>query len=187
LLKVYFDVYQNSIYFRVYKSFSCRKNSSDREFLKHTIYQDSRKISKMKHPLIRKLLKKIPKSFEEIVMWGTISLFAVALPIGYFDFGDNPEYHFNGKIKETRVRFFERWIGIENTLVAEVNGKRYMFRDENNDFIVDYAEIIKRDGAILRTRDRKVIEKEGVQDMFIFYLKEILRVKYEAYEKSRRN
>jgi len=48
-----------------------------------------------------------------------------ALALGVAGCKDNPEYHFNGKIGEEQVKFYERELGIHNILeVIKADGSK---------------------------------------------------------------
>lgn len=95
------------------------------------------------------------------------------------DFGDNGEYHFNGKIGEEQVHFYESRDGIENYLeVVKADGSIVKYGDTSgNDLKIEYFEIIVGDK---RTWYNASFESPGMEEIvqgaheeFDEYLKKI--------------
>ncbi|MDP2673160.1 MAG: hypothetical protein Q8O84_05085 [Nanoarchaeota archaeon] len=77
----------------------------------------------------------IRKNLTNIVLAG-------ALALGVAGCGNNPEYHFNGKIGEKQVKFYEKIAGGINILeVVEADRSKSKYIDSNNDFKLDCVEI----------------------------------------------
>ncbi|MBN2459632.1 hypothetical protein JXB28_05080 [Candidatus Woesearchaeota archaeon] len=109
---------------------------------------------------------------------GTIVL-ASALALGVSGCTDGSRYHYNGKIGEEKVSFYEADMLNDNILeVTRVDGTIVRYSDIDDDLKLDYVDITK-DGETTRYRrnviGRKVVEEGQLQ--FNGYLTKILELK----------
>ena len=114
----------------------------------------------------------VRKSLTNIVLAG-------ALALGVSGCLNHDTYHYNGKIGEEQVRFYEEEMGNDNILeVTRADGTFVKYSDINDDLKLDYIDIMK-DGETTRYRPdvvgQKVVE-EG-QSQFDGYLAKIHELK----------
>ena len=83
----------------------------------------------------------IRKTLTSIVLAG-------ALALGGAGCSNNPEYHFNGKIGEEQVKFYEGDFGNDNFLeVVKTDGSKVVYGDIDDDFKLDYVKITVGDNT----------------------------------------
>ena len=114
----------------------------------------------------------VRKSLTNIVLVG-----ALALGIGGCSTQDT--YHYNGKIGEEQVRFYEENLGRYNTLeVSRADGTVVEYSDRNDDLKLDYIDIT-RDGETTRYEPDVIGQKvmEEAQLQFDKYLEKIHEIK----------
>jgi len=83
----------------------------------------------------------VRKTLTSIVLAG-------ALALGGAGCSNNPEYHFNGKIGEEQVKFYEEDAGNDNILeVVKTDGSKVKYGDLNDDFKLEYVQITVGDNT----------------------------------------
>ncbi len=79
----------------------------------------------------------------------TSIILAGALALGGAGCSNNPEYHFNGKIGEEQVKFYEVDLGGNHNIleVVKADGSKVKYRDLNDDFKLEYVQITVGDNT----------------------------------------
>jgi len=84
----------------------------------------------------------VRKTLTSIVLAG-------ALALGGAGCSNNPEYHFNGKIGEEQVKFYEEDLGGDDNIleVVKADGSKVKYGDLNDDFKLEYVQITVGDNT----------------------------------------
>jgi|SRR3989344_2981753 len=83
----------------------------------------------------------VRKTLTSIVLAG-------ALALGGAGCSNNPEYHFNGKIGEEQVKFYEKDLANDNFLeVVKADGSKVKYGDFDDDFRLDHVQITVGDNT----------------------------------------
>lgn len=116
----------------------------------------------------------VRKSLTNIILAG-------ALALGGTGCSNNPEFHFNGKIGEEQVKFYEILFGEVNILkVVKADGSKVKYADFNDDFKLEYVKITVGDNTTKYNADSKnpvvtgIVEK--AQKEFDAYLTKITEI-----------
>jgi len=99
-----------------------------------------------------------------------------ALTLAGCEFGNNLEYHFNGKIGEEQVNFYEADFGRFNILeIVKVDGNRVQYTDSDNDLELNWIfyEKSNRQYFFEPYESSKDTLFQKVQKQFDDYLKKI--------------
>ncbi len=107
---------------------------------------------------------------------------AFASAVGLAGCADNPEYHYNGKIGEEQVNFYETELGEYNILiVTKSDGSKAEYYDIlSNDFKLDYVDFTVGKNTTSYSAGSKNPEVQAVvkkaQARFDWYLKKITEI-----------
>lgn len=114
---------------------------------------------------------------------------ALAPVIGLAGCTDYHEYHFDGKIGDEHVKFYETWDGFNVLEVLKNDGRSVRYTDWNNDLKIDGMRIAGVDGIVTEYSKRsgnpevhKVINNG--QKEFEGYLAKIFEIKAVGYLES---